>query len=64
LFKRNKRQSMIVICMATVITISACLLTVRSVLKAQKSVYEGHAEELWSFGTLCGSPDGDDDDDE
>jgi uncharacterized membrane protein YfcA len=54
LFKRNKRQSMIVICMASVITLSAGLLTFRSVLKASDSVKEGHSEELFSFGTLCG----------
>mmetsp|Transcript_34669 Transcript_34669/g.44714 ORF Transcript_34669/g.44714 Transcript_34669/m.44714 type:complete len:587 (+) Transcript_34669:14-1774(+) len=54
LFKKNKRQSMIVLCMATVITLSAGLLTLRSVFKANESVQAGHSAELFSFGTLCG----------
>ena len=49
----NNRQSIIVLSMGTVITLSAFLLTARSVVDAYERVQRGEGESLYSFGTLC-----------
>lgn len=49
----NKRQSIIVLCMGTVITLSAFLLTARSIIDAYGRLQNGEAASLYSFGTLC-----------
>jgi len=54
LMQRIKRQSLIILLMASVITISAILLTTRSALDAKHRIDHGESQTLYAFGNLCG----------